>query len=133
MTDSAKIIIRSVLAEDKNLIMATWLKGNYYGNPYFWNVPQDIYFKEYAKIITAILFTPGVEALIACDESNPSFVLGFSVFKDDAIHWVYVKRDYRMAGIAKMLLGHREFKTIKSITRQGRFLAEKHGLVFNPF
>lgn len=126
------IAIRSPEAKDKNLIMATWLKGNYYGSPLFGLMPQALYFEEYAKFIYQILNTPGVEIRIACDQGNPHWVVGFAVFRGPDLYWVYVKRDFRRRGIAALLLKDKGIKNVKSLTRIGRTIAEQKRLIFNP-
>jgi len=127
------IVIRDPMPADKNLIMSTWLKGNYYGNSYFWYIPQDLYFQEYAKVISNILFDPKVKVIVACDEQNPSWLVGYAVIKNEALYWIYVKRDYREKGIAKLLLNNVEIKVVKSVTKIGKPIAEKKKLIFNPF
>lgn len=131
--DSAQVMIRPFLETDRNFILSTWLKGQRFGNFYFNEVPQDIYYKEYAAIITRTMALPGVEIIVACDRADPSWVWGFAVVRGPALYWVYVKGDYREKGIAKLLLAGREIKTVRAYTRIGRAIAAKHGLIFNPF
>lgn len=133
MTEELKIVTRPAKKTDKDFILSTWLKGNYYGNNYFWYIPQEIYFNEYAKVITSILFNPEVEINVACDKTNPAWIAGYAVLKRDSIYWIYVRRDYRNTGIATLLLKGREINFVKSITRISKPIAERKFLVFNPF
>lgn len=131
--DEIKVVLRQPNPDDKNFIMATWLKGQYYGSPYFQQVPEDVYFREYAHKISDILFTKGVRLNVACDQADPSWIVGFSVFKDQSIYWVHVKKDFRGKGIGTLLLEGGPFTAIKALTKVGREIARKKGLIFNPF
>jgi GNAT superfamily N-acetyltransferase len=133
VSEFTKIVIRDAVAEDKNFILSTWLKGNYYGSLYFRQVPEAIYYKEYADHILRILFTPGVQISVACDETNPSWIVGFCAWKDDVLYWIFVKRDFRERGIATLLVEGKQIKTVKAVTKVGRAIAERKGLIFNPF
>lgn len=135
--DEIKIVIREVRAEDHHFILATWLKGNYFGNPYFRLMPQELYFEEYARYLTECVLSPlhpegRAEIQIACDERNPSWVVGFSVSRSNTLYWIYVKRDYRRRGIARLLISQKPISTVKAMTKVGRVIADKHRLIFNP-
>lgn len=131
--DKVTIIIRPALISDKNFVFATWLNGQRFGNFYFNEIPQDVYFREYAKVINHILSLPGMEVNIACDERDKNWIVGFAVFRGAELYWIHVKSDYRCKGIGRLLLENREIKIIKAFTRIGRAIAAKHGLIFNPF
>jgi GNAT superfamily N-acetyltransferase len=131
--DNAEVIIRPFMESDRNFILATWLRGQRYGNLYFSEIPQDLYFREYAAVIARTMALPGLEIIVACDTVDPRWIWGFAAVKDDTLYWVHVKTDYREKGIAKLLLAGRSIKTAKAFTRIGRSIAAKHGLIFNPF
>lgn len=129
----AKIIVRPATGDDKNFILSTWLKGNYYGNSYFSQIPQDLYFKEYAKHILEILSAPEVRADVACDELTPGWIVGFCVYKRQTLYWVHVKKDYRAKGIATLLLKGKQIEVTKGTSRVGRAITEAKRFIFNPF
>lgn len=132
--DETKIVVRPACLSDKNFILSTWLKGQLFGSPYFSLVPHDIYYKAYTDEIARILAIPGVKVNVACGEEAPDWIVGFCVFKGDALYWVHVKTDYRNKGIAKLMLRDAEtIKTVKALTKIGRAIADKKRLAFNPF
>lgn len=132
MSDEIKIVIRPVLPEDRNFILSSWLKGNYFGNFYFGQMPQAVYFEEYAKLILKILADETTDVSVACDEHNPSWIVGFSVSNRENIHWIHVKKEFRNRGIATLLLSGKNITTSKSTTKVGRIISEHKGLIFNP-
>jgi GNAT superfamily N-acetyltransferase len=125
-------VLRAPTPADKNFILATWLKGQYWGSTYFRQIPKDEYFRDYPATIISILSTPGAELLIACDRARPEWIVGFSVLKGSALYWIHVRKDYRGKGIGRLLLGGHEIKTVKALTKIGRTIAMKKGLTFNP-
>lgn len=133
MDNPAQIVIRKPCPNDKDFILSAWLKGNYYGNSYFRQIPPDIYYREYADEIMRILNQPGVEIDIACDESYTQWIVGFSVTQNENLYWIHVKRDFRCRGVGKLLLANRIISTVKSTTKVGHAIAQNKGLIFNPF
>ncbi len=129
--DEIKIIIRQPLPEDKNFILSTWLKGQYYGCAYFKQIPSNIYYLKYADKIIEKLSQPQMRMTVACDASNPHWVVGFAVF-DDHLHWVHVKKDFRGMGIARLMLQGKEFKVVKSTTKKGHEITVSKNLIFDP-
>lgn len=133
MSELTQIIIRPAELSDKNLILSTWLKGNYFGNAYFLQVPSEVYYKEYAKHIIRVLGQSNVIIQVACDKKDRSWIVGFAVVEAHALHWVYVKKDYRCNGVATLLLRGQEIKSTKSTTKVGKAITEYKRLTFNPF
>lgn len=133
MDEAAQIILRQANVKDKNFILSTWLKGQYFGNSFFRNIPQYLYFEAYAKVITKILCTPGVDINIACDIESPDWIVGYSVFKGEEIYWMHVRKDYRRQKLATLLITEQKPKVIKAYTKVGQIIAQRKGLIFNPF
>ncbi len=132
--DKIQIVIRDAAPMDRNFIFSTWLKGQRFNSFYYSEIPQDLYFREYSKIIDRILGLPDVEVRVAFDEANPGWIVGFAVTQGDAIHWIYVRGgEYRLKGIARFLVKDRPLKSARSTSRIGRAIMAKHGIVFNPF
>lgn len=125
MTDEAKIIIRPMTEADFPFIMATWLRGNYYGNPITQSPAH--YYNEYPKIIKNILSLPNVEIRIAGIQGDPLWIAGFSVITDRTLYWVYVKKGFRKKGIATLLMGNRAINQVIGRTKVGKAITEKKG------
>lgn len=130
---NAEIVIRPAELVDKSFIMSSWLKGNYYKNPYFVNMEQDLYFKEYAKHIESILFTPGVMIDIACDKEDPSWIVGYMIYRGPVLYWIFVKNDFRNKGIATLLAKDKNITTTTALTKSGQAIGKSKGVIFNPF
>lgn len=132
MSDQIKVVIRPFVDSDRNFVIATWLKGNYFGNSFFRQMPQNLYFEKYADHIQAVMSSQESHISIACDQDNETWIVGFAVFEKDNLHWCHVKEDYRKKGIATLLLKGRRVTEVKSTTKIGRAITEIKGLIFNP-
>jgi hypothetical protein len=128
-----KVVIRSAEKTDKDFVMSTWLKGNFWSSTYFSAMEQDEYFKEYGKNIQRILDTPGTKVDAAVLEDAPSVVIGYLVYNDQVLHWAYCKRDYRKKGIFNILIKNMDFVSFTGNTPVGLAIARKKKLNFNPF
>lgn len=125
--------VRGVDPGDKSFIMATWLKGLRYGCEIFKEIPSDIYFKNYHRILESILTNPETEIRVACLKDDRDVILGYSVSKDNALHFIFVKSEWRQIGIAKSLVSPK-IDTVTHLTKVGSSILKKHPkIVFNPF
>lgn len=127
--------VRDFKPEDKSFIMATFLRGLYYGNTWFGAIPKDIFMNNYKHIIEALLHNPKTTLKIACLKEDKDVILGYSILSADyqTIHWVFVKSAWRKQGIAKTLVPqHPVYAT--HLSELGKVLLTKlQGAVFNPF
>lgn len=139
--DKVKITIRPATLTDKDFILSSWLQNQYYSSPdYFQLIPKDIYFAAYSCVIKTILLTPGVQINVATDVTDPLWIGGFCVFKGGGdIYWIYVRKDFRDQGIARLLLPDTTIKTARvltnarALTKTGQSLVKKMGLLVSPF
>jgi GNAT superfamily N-acetyltransferase len=125
--------IRDMVAEDKNFILATSLRGIYYGDSWFSLIPKDTFMDFYKNVIGAMLTKCNVK--VACLPDDPSVIIGYSILSSDyqAIVWVYVKQAWRNKGIAKALVPKYPI-AVTHLTRLGKTLLPKfEGAIFNPF
>lgn len=125
--------IRDYKPEDKAFIMATWLRGLYYGDSWFSQIPKGIFMDNYKQILELLLARSLVK--VACDKQDPDVILGYSVLSKDfsTIHWVFVKSVMRKQGVGRSLLP--QYPTyISHLTSLGKSLMTKFtDCVFNPF
>lgn len=127
--------VRDGKEEDKNFILATFLRGLYYGDSWFSEIPKNIFMDNYKKIAEAIVNSPNVTLKIACLNEDPDVILGYSVLSSDfqTIHWVYVKSAWRKKGIGRSLVP-RMPTNVTHLTLLGKTLIKKFdNTVFNPF
>lgn len=133
MTDTAHVIIRSAIPADRNFILSTWLKGLYYGNSEVKQMPQELYYQQYADKFLATLNSPDVKVSVACLQDDTNTIIGYLVSTGTAVHWLYVKKDFRSKGIANLLLKHDNYLTYTLSTKAGSAIAKKKKLTYNPF
>lgn len=119
---------------DRNFILATFLRGLYYGDSWFRDIPKDIFMDKYHTVVEHILAKSTIE--ISCLREDPEVILGYSVFELDPIngnilHWVFVKSAWRKIGICKSLVPS-TIKVVTHLTKIGKALKPVN-VDFNPF
>ncbi len=127
--------IRDALPEDKNFILATFLRGLYYGDSWFSLIPKPIFMENYKKVAEYLVSNPKVTIKVACLKEEPNVILGYSIVSEDSlsIHWVFVKSIWRYRGIAKALLPTSP-TTTTHLSALGKTLLPKFkNCIFNPF
>jgi len=129
---NAKIVIRPCTADDKDIVLATWLRGQYWGSEYWSRMEQDEFFDKYADYVKDLICKPNTMIDVACMADAPTVVLGYIAYNDQTLYWSYVKRDYRKQGIANLLLKNMDFEKYSGDTRVGHAIAKKKGLRFDP-
>lgn len=101
--------LRAAVIEDAPQIVDSWLKsfgahhksgrhsiatglGQQYGTDYTWLIRQII---------------SRVPVVVACVPGDPATILGWACYTDECVFYVYVKKAFRRAGLARALLaGH---------------------------
>lgn len=136
------IAIRKYSPEDRNFILATWLRGLYYGDTWFKEIPKSVFMEKYHDIIDSLLLRPGVEIKIACLKEDPEVILGYSVSRTiqngeatvGVLDWIFVKTAWRKIGIAKMLLPSK-LNACTHLTKTGLSVMRSKlpNVIFNPF
>ncbi len=127
----ALMTFRSGKVEDKNFILATWLRGLYSGNSWFKEIPKDIFMKHYHDILMNILTRPTIEVKVAVLKEDEDIILGYSVYEGSTFHWMFVKEAWRRVGIGRSLLPEK-CVTVTHLTSIGSKLKPK-SMRFNPF
>lgn len=128
--------IRDSVPDDKNFIMATFLKGLYYGDSWFSIIPKQIFMTNYKLIAEKILASPFVSVKIACLPDDPSVIIGYSILSADmrTVHWVYCKNAWRRKGIGKSLVPEQP-QAVTHLSTLGKIILDKNykQTTFNPF
>lgn len=126
------ITFRSGLPDDRSFILATWLRGLYYGNPWFKEIPKDVFMDKYHRVISDIMVRPESAISVAVLRDSPDVILGYSVLGSPrTLHWVFVKEAWRKIGIARKLIPA-EIDSTTHLTVLGKKLKPKT-MSFNPF
>lgn len=127
--------MRDYKESDKNFILATFLRGLYYGDSWFSQIPKDVFMDNYKYIAEALINNPNTVVKIACLNEDPDVILGYSILGTNyqTIHWVYVKQAWRRKGIGKSLTPT-NLAIATHLSELGRELLLKYpGAIFNPF
>lgn len=133
--DELKIVVRPGTPHDAAFVSTTWADQMRFGNEFIHEVPEEFYYPWFQRKIGLVLKHPDTDLVVACDESNPTWIAGFAVFDPTSIYWVYVRDAYRKQGIASLLVKDRSFQNVKALivtTRSGRFMIEKKNLKYQP-
>lgn len=130
----AEYTIRGPKPEDVNFILATMLRGLYYGDGWFSQIPKDIFMKEQHKVLVTTMSRPDCSVKVACLPDDADIILGYSVIlSDDALVWVYVKSAFRKMGIARTLVPP-SVTAVTYLTRLGYSLLQNYPhVVYNPY
>lgn len=130
--DPSLFAIRSGVLSDKNFIMASWLRGLRYGNRWFGLIVADKFFKAYQNVIEAILSNPNTRVNVVCLKEDPDVILGYCVYSDDTLHWVFIKKAWRKIGLANAIVP-KNISTVTHLTSVGESIIKKKNWEFNPF
>ena len=121
--------IRNVRIEDMNFIYDTWLNGLYFGNDTFRLMKEHIFKQHYQKVLEALI--PNTVIKICALNDDIDTIIGYVVYRDTALDWVFVKPMWRRLGIAKRLIPDK-IKTYSHSTKMVRGFKPKNW-EFNPF
>lgn len=127
--------MRDYKDNDKALVMATFLRGLYYGDSWFSQIPKDIFMSNYKRVAEAIVSNPNTSIKVVCLKEDEDVIIGYSILSANysTIHWVYVKSAFRLQGIGRALVP--QFPTaVSHLSEVGKKLLPKFkNAVFNPF
>lgn len=127
--------IRTYSPNDLAFIKSTMLRGLYYGDSWFSQIPKDRFMGAYKHFVDAILANPKNTVQVAVLKEDPDVILGYSILSEDfrKIHWIFVKKAWRLKGLGRALLP--QFPGVAThLTITGKRLINKFpGCVFDPF
>jgi hypothetical protein len=138
MNPSDLIEIRDGRLADKNFIYASWLRGVYYGDTWYQDIPKSIFMSNYHRVLESLLARPDLSIKVACLKEDPEIILGYAVLSNSndskVLHWLFVKAAWRKIGIGKSLVPA-GLSAVTHLTKIGRVLLSKipSNPVFNPF
>lgn len=128
----APIVFRDHVKSDNDVIYSTWMNSLYYGNDWFREIDNDVFFGKYRKVIETILEKKDTKVTIACLDNDADTVVGYAVAEGlEILHWIYVRPAWRKLGIAKSLVQD-DTQVTTHITKIGRSIKPKEW-VFDPF
>lgn len=125
--------IRDLKPEDVNFVLATFLRGLYYGDSWFSKIPKQVFMDNYKNVALSLVNKSTIK--VACLKDEPDVIIGYSILSNDfqTIHYVYVKAAWRKKGIARSILPQYP-STVTHLTDLGAQLITKFkDVIFNPF
>lgn len=128
--------IRPATKDDHNFILATFLRGIYYGETFFSEVPKALFMSKYKQVAQALVLDKSTVIRIACLPDDSDVVIGYSITNnnDTTLNWVFIKKAWRGKGIAKNLLPNTLTSLVpQHATKQGFILTKNLNLTLNPF
>ncbi len=133
MSEQDLITIRDFVEDDRAFILATWLRGLYYGGQSYSDIPKDIFMSTKHAALSTLLESPGVDIKVSCLKEDPSVILGYSVYTNTVLHWLFCKSRWRRTGVATSLLPPK-LTAVTHLTDLGKKLLKKRpGVHYNPF
>ena len=113
------IILRGYLPDDANMIYVTWTNGARFGGvSRFREIPKNKWDADMSTHIGDAIRSKTIH--VACTDVNQSSIVGYCVLKDGFLEWIYVKPEFRLLGVARLLTrGLRNYDETY-LTRQGR-------------
>ena len=131
------IVIRETRPDDKPFILNSWLKSYKDESLFAAEIRNDIYYKWHNEIIQRILERGTTKILVAASKEDSDVIAGYLVTEKirgyDIAHYVYVKRAFNGLGICKLLFQISPLKYTSHMTRAGRPVAEKAGIIYVPY
>lgn len=104
--------------QDEAFLYASWRNALWYAEDRDDSLSEKFY-RVATKEIRKLIDNPAVKVNIACMSNNADHIVGFSVFENKHLHWIYVKSDYRNSGIGRLLSAN--FETVAPpLTKFGR-------------
>lgn len=136
MLEKAGLVkIRDWKLGDANFILSTFLRGLYYGNDWFREIPKDIFMSKYHDVAEHLLAYPTVCVKVSCLKEDEDVILGYSISREvdnqTVLDFIFVKSAWRKIGIGKSLLPP-NFTAVSHLTKVGKALKPVN-CVFNPF
>lgn len=135
IVDSYSIIAHKSLPQKYlNLVRTKWMRSFRYGNVYIKLTDSNSYFKAYSPYLDRLIYQPQTTVRLAVLDSDQDIVLGFSVTSGNVLHYVFVGKDYRFQGIAKLLVPF-DITEFTHLTKTGLKLwsTKAPQAKFNPF
>lgn len=109
--------------DDQAFIYTTWRNGVYYSQKHLRQEDAKEVFKTLTAQIKETLKSANVR--IACLEDTPSAIIGYCIFTDKHLDWVYVKEGFRNNGIATLLVPKDIESVTPTLTKVGQAILEK--------
>lgn len=100
-----EFVVRGPEPDDLNFILATWIRGLYFGTRFLEeHTYKTTFLKSFEVLVKDILVRENIDIRVCALKEDEDVILGYSVLEGSALHWVFVKESWRKIGIAKRLV-----------------------------
>lgn len=135
--DVASLVeLRAYKPEDKAFIIATWLRGYYYGEKSIGEIDKQAFMSAYNLRLNALLDSGKLDVRIMCLKEDHEVILAYAVLSKsgEALHWIFTKSAWRKTGLAKSLVPV-TINSVSHLTSVGRSILKKYKEIikYNPF
>lgn len=134
MKDASYTVSYNLPANWRNIILSKWMRSLRFGNDYYKLMDKDAYYGAYHPYIEKIINDPESCIKFATLSEDEDVVLGFSVSRDNVLHYVHVHKDVRKQGIGRSLVPD-GIEVITHLTKNGLVIWSNKcpRWKFNPF
>lgn len=110
---------------DTGIIRDTMPKAIYFDTHPRRGRPNKTWFESFDSYLMGLIKVADI--VVATSEDDSDFILGYAIFHDSKLEFIYVKDVFRKQGICKMLFGQRPFTTINesNMTKLGKQILEQ--------
>jgi GNAT superfamily N-acetyltransferase len=125
------IAIRAAVASDLAFICHSWRTTFHLGYGALGSDPEH-YHREISKVFERLL--PTATMRIAADPADADVIIGFAVFTNSELHYVFVRKDFRRNGVANALLADIPIRSFTFLTKRGEdaLKPRARGWAFTP-
>ena len=121
--------IRPGAVTDRSFIFDSW-RHSFWDAPAVRGMGRDQYFADMGRRVEALLDRTAV--LVAHDPADPDIILAWACIEPPAVHYVFVRKDFRGLGLARALVSSIEGLT--TFTHWSRGLrSAPASLQYRPF
>lgn len=132
MNKSELLSIRDYVPGDRNFILATFLRGLYYGESWFTLIQKSVFMEHYHKVITYLLDKKDTTIKVVCLKEDQDEIKGYAIYTGDTLHWIFIKKKWRKIGLARDLMP-KSVSQVTHLTKIGLSIIRNKNIAFNPF
>lgn len=130
----SEIVIRDFDSlTDEAFVIDSWMRSFYANSNFTCWVPRKEFQLRHLPLINRLIRESTVR--LAVEEEDQSVIIGYAVYGRDALHYVYVKENFRRFGICDRLLKECDPlpTRVTHLTERGKTLVQRLGLIHSPY
>ena len=96
-------VLRPYCEDDRSFILSSWLKS-YRGSEFAQRLPADVYWSRYGHVGVVEDSFMRSRVWVATLHEERTWIYGWAAVEGDLLHYVFVRREDRKAGIGRALM-----------------------------